>query len=176
MSKAWYAGLLALFGIACSPTVYTRGVPNLVQVDRANNIWRSGQPVTAESWLYLKSLGITRIVKLNYEAEGSDQGARDIGLEVIYAPIEPSGDLISVVEPVDPSEIERAITALRQQNTLVHCTHGQDRTGGVVGAARVVIYHWPKSAAWKEMLEHNFHWELPALMMWWLDFDGKAYQ
>ena len=41
---------------ACSPTVTSHGVPNLVQVEPG--IWRSGQP-TADGWVYLKSLGVT---------------------------------------------------------------------------------------------------------------------
>jgi protein tyrosine/serine phosphatase len=173
MTKPWYASLFAFFGLACSPTVYTHGVPNLVSVDVDKNVWRSGQPTTPEAWAYIKSLGVERVVKLNFEEEGTDQGARDLGIEVVYAPIEPKGDLVSVVEAVDSAHVQLAVAALALPNTLVHCTHGQDRTGAVVGAARVVNYRWSKHQAWLEMLNNHFHWELPALMAWWLDFNGK---
>jgi protein tyrosine/serine phosphatase len=56
---------------------------------------------------------------------------------------------------------------------LVHCTHGQDRTGWVVGAYRVLYEGVSKSVAYDEMLKHNFHEVLHGLHEAWEDFDGK---
>jgi protein tyrosine/serine phosphatase len=169
----WLVIVLSASFMACTPTVYTQGVPNLVQVDAQRNIWRSGQPVTAESWAYLRKLGITTVVKLNFEEEGSDQGANAAGMVVVYVPIEPKGDLLSVVEPINTSNVMAAVTAASVGNSLVHCTHGQDRTGATVGALRVLTFGWTKDQAWKEMTANHFHWELPVLMGWWLAFTGK---
>jgi hypothetical protein len=170
-SKLWLS-ILAWLGIAtsaCSPMVYTKGVPNLAPVDVGKNIWRSGQIALPEGWQTVKAMGIQRIVKLNFEEEGTDQGAKDLGIEVVYLPIEPRENLLATVIPPDSMNIELALEELRKPNTLVHCTHGQDRTGLTVGAMRVRVYGWKKSRAWKEMMDNHFHWELPGLMEWWMD-------
>ncbi len=159
---------LALGIFSCSPTVYTHGVPNLVQVDPG--VWRSGQPTTAAAWAYLKSLGIKRVVKLNFESEGTDDGARAVGMEVIYLPIEPNGDMLTVVEKPDAAHVEAAVKAIAEGGGVIfHCSHGQDRTGLLAGIHRVRNDHWPKSAAHREMLARGFHEELVGLDAYWQD-------
>jgi len=152
--------LVGLCG-SCSSTTYTHGVPNLVQVD--TGVWRSGQPETPEAWAYLKSLGIKRVVKLNFE--GSDDGARSI-----YLPIEPNGDVVTVLEKPNAAHVDAAVAALALRNgVLVHCTRGLDRTGEIVGIYRVRSDHWKKSAARREMLARGYHPELIGLDEYWED-------
>ena len=163
---------VALLAVAaCSPTVYTHGVPNLVQV--GPNVWRSGQP-KPEGWAYLRGLGITEDVKLNDEAEGSDAPAVATGIHVNTLTIVPEDDHpISTVEEPDGTKIEAAVSimavAAPGHGVLVHCTHGQDRTGLVVGRYREKHDKWKKSRAWKEMVANHFHPELIGLVVWWLD-------
>jgi tyrosine-protein phosphatase SIW14 len=164
--------LLAAATIACATdcgtTTLTHGVPNLVQVDPG--VWRSGQPTTAEGWAYLKSLGIRRVVKLNFESEGSDDSAREAGMEVRYLPIQPEGSLASILDAPDPTHIDGAVAALSEGGgVLVHCEHGNDRTGLVVGAYRVKHDGWTKGRAFREMLARGYHVELPALDVYWED-------
>lgn len=155
-----------------SPMNYTDDVPNLEQVDPG--VWRSGEPRSAAGWAYLKSLGIKTVVKLNYDTEGSDQAAIDAGLTVVYLPIPPENDLPSVFEKPNSDTIQKAVEQLAKGGgVLVHCTHGQDRTGIVVGIYRVVHDGWTKDAAWTEMVNHNFHQELVGLMEFWGDFHGS---
>lgn len=161
--------LALLFG--CSPMIYTKGVPNLVQV--GPNVWRSGQP-KPEGWAYLATLGIKEVVKLNDTKEGSDDGAAAAGMTVDTMTIVPEDDHpISIFEEPDAAKIDRAVavmeTAAPGHGVLVHCTHGQDRTGIVVGKYRRKHDGWKKSKAWKEMLANHFHIELPGLMDYWLD-------
>jgi hypothetical protein len=138
-------------------------------------LWRSGQPTTAEGWAYLKSLGITQVVKLNFASEGDDVGAEDIGLIVHVFSIQPEGDLdlidniIHTYIPPDPwmvADADAAIDAGIATGVLVHCTHGQDRTGYVIGRRRL-REHWSKADAYKEMLAHHFHPELHGLHEAW---------
>ena len=151
---------------------YTNDVPNLEQVDPG--VWRSGEPKSAAGWAYIKSLGIKKVIKLNYDSEGTDQAAIDAGLEVITLTIPPKNDLVSTLEIPDSSTIQKAVELLGQGNgVLVHCTHGQDRTGLVIGVYRVANDGWTKDAAWTEMVNHNFHQELLGLMRFWHRFDGK---
>lgn len=172
--RSLFAWLLALVG--CTPTAYTHGIPNLAQVDGASNVWRGGQPTTADGWAYLKSLGIKRVVKLNFEpTEGSDDGARAIGLEVHVHSIQPEGDVDVWDEVlgtfVRPSRdiIALALEELALGDAFVHCTHGQDRTGLVVGEFRVQRQGWSRDDAWSEMIAHGFHPELVGLTSYWLD-------
>ncbi len=39
----------------------------------------------------------------------------------------------------------------------VHCRHGQDRTGLVIGPQRVLVEGWAPADAYAEMLAHGFH-------------------
>jgi protein tyrosine/serine phosphatase len=155
-----------------SPMDYTEDVPNLVQIHPG--VWRSGEPKSTAGWKYLKSLGIKKVIKLNYDSEGTDQGATDIGMEVILLSIPPKSDLGSTLEIPDSATVEKAVELLSQGGgILVHCTHGQDRTGLVVGAYRVKHDGWTKEAAWNEMVQHNFHQELLGLMRFWHRFNGS---
>jgi protein tyrosine/serine phosphatase len=175
--------LLALLAnVACSASVATSSkVPNLYQV--RPGLWRSGQPTTAEQWAELKRLGVARVIKLNFETEGTDDGARAAGLIVHELSIQPDGDtdaleaVGNVFKRPDPARLAEALAILRADvpsGVLVHCTHGQDRTGFVIGQLRVVADGWSKPRAYAEMRRYGFHpllrglreaweaWEVPA--------------
>lgn len=174
---------------ACTKTTYNMGVPNLAQVDAC--VWRSGQPVTREQWETLKGLGITHVAKLNFETEGSDDRARELGLAVESFAIEPRGDLdffdavahtfrhpdervvkaadtyISRFAPVTPSD---GAPECPNGKVLVHCTHGQDRTGFAIGRYRVNVHRMTKAAAYEEMKAHHFHPSLRGIADAWENF------
>lgn len=178
------ASIVTVLVIGCSPVAYQHGVPNLAQVDA--NIWRSGQITTAEGWDYIAQLAAGRtidIVKLNYDAEGSDRIAIDRGWNVHYLPIQPEGDqdwwddALAMFKRPDPVSIDNAVIVLiacqvepAKRFCLVHCTHGQDRTGLVIGKYRVLEEGWSKRAAYAEMLAHHFHPELYGLHETWEEF------
>jgi tyrosine-protein phosphatase SIW14 len=164
--------------LSCSPTTYTHGVPNLAQVELG--LWRSGQP-TAEGWAYLKGLGIRTVVKLNFDSEGSDDGARALGMRVLELGIQPEGDkdvFDNVLNAFVTPNVERIRSAEAVIATggavLVHCSHGQDRTGLIIGIHRVAHEHWSKEAAYGEMAAHGFHWELEGLQEFWGNFLGEV--
>lgn len=171
--------LVLFLGLSCTPTVYVHGIPNLTQVKAG--LWRSGQPTTLEQWRYIRSLGITRVVKLNFPSEGSDDGAVIAGMVVHVRSIQPEGDrdLLdniagTFVQPVTfmLGEIERAIEL--GGGVLVHCTHGQDRTGLAIGRHRVIFDKWSKDDAYAEMLAHHFHPSLHGLHESWEQFAPPA--
>lgn len=172
---------------ACSPMVYTHGVPNLAQVEA--NIYRSGQITTSEGWDYIAELAHGRtvhVIKLNYENEGSDELAVKRGFDVHLLPVQPQGDqsLWNDAESVwlgpDAKSIEVALEQLAycKQHVdtdfcLGHCTHGQDRTGFLFGEHRVINDGWTKEAAYSEMLAHHFHPELHGIHEMWERFKGR---
>jgi len=157
---------LTLCGCTIAPPPH--GIPNFSKV--ATGVWRGGQP-TAEGWEYLKSLGVIRIVKLNTEQEASDAWATTNGIDVIYLPItmvqqtigKPTSNVLGV-----------AVSALEREGTFVHCQHGQDRTGLVVGAYRVKVERWSKIAAFQEMKNHGFHPLLRGLYWSWQEDVGEV--
>jgi hypothetical protein len=174
---------LATALLGCSPMVYTHGVPNLAQVDP--NIYRSGEP-NEEGWHYIQQLAAGKkihVIKLNFIGEGSDAVAMDLGMDVVYVPIQPEGDqdvwddLASTFKSPDEANVNHALTVMSgclvhpdTDFCVVHCTHGQDRTGYLVGRFRVEHDGWSKSKAYSEMRAHNFHWELHGIADAWEDW------
>jgi hypothetical protein len=138
-------------------------IPNLVKLDQTtDNIWRGGEPTEPADWQKLVDLGITRVVKLNFE--------KTIGInpivDVVLCEISLGQQLIT-----RPSRFEfaKAVSAIRS-GTYVHCEHGQDRTGLAIGAYRVWEQCWEKDAAYQEMLDHGYHPLLLGLTAFWHEF------
>lgn len=157
------------------------GVPNLLLV--RSRVLRSGQPPPG-SWSYLAGLGVTDVIKLDFDDEGLDTGALAADVEVHYVPIQPSTRLgIGVVEDVfsEPDrstllEIERLVREIRNVPTktwLIHCWNGRDRTGLVVGMIRMMVDGWDKRRAWREMLDRGYHPELLGLDRAWWEFSPE---
>lgn len=163
---------------ACS-TLYrqnepiSHGIHNLMTVEPG--VYRGGQP-DAEGWAYLKTLGVKTVIKLNYEYEGSDQEAVKLGMTVITASMPPSNNTDFYQAP-SAEKIRIAVQALQDESrrpVYVHCLHGQDRTGLVVGMYRVLQDHWSKEDARREMLDNHFHTYFWGLEETWDRFDGKS--
>jgi len=174
------AGLLAQLG--CSTTSYNHGVPNLHQV--RPNAWRSGQPMTAEAWKYLASLGVKYDLKLDFDDEGSDDLAAAQGITVFYLPIEPSTqaglvdsvvDVFAVPDPAKIAQIRALLAKIGEDRLgdggwIIHCKNGHDRTGLAVGMLRMVADGWDKHHAFSEMLDMGYHPELIGLDRAFHDF------
>ncbi len=57
-------------------------------------------------------------------------------------------------------EVDKALDVIRdrsKQPVLVHCRHGEDRTGAVIAAYRVVVNGWDPAAAEREARELRFN-------------------
>jgi tyrosine-protein phosphatase SIW14 len=153
--------LLVIFFIGCStvPSFVSHGISNLRVVDETQKIYRGGQP-DINGFKYLKSIGITNILKLNLEAN-EDIDAKNLGLNVVYVPIDMDDQLFSMPK----EKFDKAVNAITP-GTYIHCEHGQDRTGLVVGGYRKKS-GWTKENAEKEMLADGFHKELFGLWRFW---------
>lgn len=177
MNVRMMVGLAAIVAaLGCTKTTTTRGgVPNLLQVSAT--VWRSGQPTTAAGWSEIKALGVVHVLKLNFESEGTDDGARAAGLDVHVLSMQPEGDqevfdnIANTFVLPSAVDVETAEILLGSGGVwLVHCTHGQDRTGYVVGRYRVLHDRWDKAAAYDEMLRLGFHPLLHGLHEAWERF------
>ena len=140
-------------------TTIVNGVPNLFAVEQDR--LRGGQP-TIDGWTYLKSQGITDVIKLNTEEEGSDAPAEALGMIVHRFPIPWWRQLI--LRPKQSDLL--AVVALLKPHTFIHCLRGEDRTGLAVACFRL-SQGWTKEDAYLEMVAHGFHSSLQALQGRW---------
>lgn len=161
--------------VGCAGPRSIMGVPNFVEMDK--KVYRGGQP-SPDGWIALNKLKVKTVVRLDLPTENpnDDEEAKKFDMEVVDASGPPS-KWSERYEYPSPEKVEKAISAMsneKQRPVYVHCLHGQDRTGFVVGIYRVLHDHYSKEQAYKEMLDNGFHQYLfPGMVEAWGRFDGK---
>ncbi len=143
----------------CVTRPVVNGVPNFADV--APGIYRGGQP-NEQGWQFLRSLGVTNVVKLNREV--ADPPAD--GMNVYFIPLPPA-TIWEVFEQPSSNDVWRAVQAMTLGGTYVHCEHGRDRAGLVVGCYRIWIDGWSEAAAAREMSAMGYRWSIPGLTAFW---------
>jgi hypothetical protein len=154
---------LALVGCSTAPKSVEHGIPNFRPVAAEARVYRGGQPQSLAAWAYLKSLGISNVVKLNLESEVSDADARAAGMTVSYFPI---NELHQFLLRPNGLTVSNAVAAIKP-GTFVHCMEGHDRTGLIIACKRVWQDGWPKSDAWEEMVADGLDLRLKGLIRFW---------
>lgn len=104
----------------------------------------------------LKSMGVHTVLDLEDTSSAirTERGwARQLGLAFISEPMSgfwtPDDSEVNQIEAIMADQSRRPI--------FVHCQHGQDRTGLIVGIYRVFTEHWTPASAYHEMLAKGFH-------------------
>ena len=118
-------------------------------------IWRGRRPDTA-TLKQLKSMGVKTILDLEDTTSviNSERATvKALGMTFISEPM--SGFWTPNDSQVNRIEVDMANPALRP--IFVHCQHGEDRTGLIVGLHRVFHEHWTPKAAYNEMIAKGFH-------------------
>ncbi|MBI2387006.1 MAG: tyrosine-protein phosphatase [Elusimicrobia bacterium] len=154
-------------------TSTAEGVPNFREV--SPGVYRGGHP-TAAGWAFLRGKGVRTVVKLHLASEGSDDEAAALGMTVIDAS-GPPATIKDVFGAPEPERLMLAVESLRDESlrpVYVHCLHGEDRTGLVVGLYRVLHDGKTKAAAYREMRLHGFHRSLRGLRAVWKRFNGRS--
>ena len=153
--------ILATLAIAlcsgCATANIQHGIPNFRMVEPG--VYRGGQPTKA-GFDYLKSIGVTNIIKLNILP--SDRYAAKIGITVHRFPINIIDQIL-----IGPRDQITLADYCIVPGTYIHCSHGQDRTGLLVGYHRRTGEGWTKEAAYKEMRTDGFHPILFGLTRYW---------
>ncbi len=164
-----FLGPLFVLGTAClcatsDATSFppTNGIPNFAVVDELKRIYRGGQP-TAEGWAYLKSIGVTNVVKLNTDDEASDAPGERLGMTICKFAMTARQQLLGTTVQQKVKAAADHITA----NTFVHCKLGKNRTGTVIGYYRITRCGWTKGEARKEMNQYGWRDSLPGLQLFW---------
>lgn len=118
-------------------------------------LYRGHRPDTA-TLQQLKSLGVRTILDLeDTQSAVKPESAvvRSLGMTFISTPMSgfwaPSDATVNQAEAVLADKSRRPL--------FVHCQHGEDRTGLIVGLYRVQTEHWTPAAAYREMLAKGFH-------------------
>lgn len=119
-----------------------------------DRLWRSGRP-TEQTLTMLYAKGVRVIIDLENDlpvVNAEAALAKRMGFTFLSYPTE------SFWAPDDQKmeEILRILSA-SPQPVLVHCYHGEDRTGLVIGLERVFLEKWPAGKAYDEMLAIGFH-------------------
>jgi protein tyrosine/serine phosphatase len=131
----------------------SQAIPRFDQV--AKGFYRGGQP-RRQGFEYLKQLGVKTVINLRAENQEAEE-VKSLGLHYVHIPISPW-------ERVPESKIQMFFQALRDRESypvFVHCNHGADRTGFMVGLYRVAFQNWSADRAYEEARAHGMSpWDL----------------
>lgn len=164
-----YKRLLAFAVLACGCAAFYPTPPcgapldgvALHRFDRVDaQVYRSGQPSLPELTELKARYGIRAVLKLNH---GTDP--LPPGVTAYYHPL----DVMS--EPTQ-EKLQAILQTLEQspKPVLIHCTHGEDRTGLVVALYR--MQHGASTeVAYADMVRHGFH-PYPGVWRAWLRSAG----
>lgn len=133
----------------------------LHRFDRVDaQVYRSGQPSAKELAALTARYGIRAVLKLNH---GSD--ALPPGVAAFHHPLD------VLTEPTE-SQLQAVLQTLEQspKPVLIHCTHGEDRTGLVVALYRM-RHGTSTEVAYADMMQHGFH-PYPGVWRAWLRSAG----
>jgi len=123
-----------------------RGMVRFDKVD--DDVYRGSQP-SMDQLMRLSTdpeVRIKTVLKLNPGSDPAAPGVRQIH-HALYGPITPSVEKIrEILKDIDQAE----------KPLLIHCTHGEDRTGLIVALYRVCKGMTPEDA-YKDMVAHGFH-------------------
>ena len=126
------------------------GLPNFHQV--APGIYRGAAP-TAQGLRSLKTMGVRTIIDLRIEKarKAEQKTAEAMGFKWIGLPMGR--------EAPKPKQVELFLATLSKapaEPVFVHCQHGADRTGCMLGLYRVKVQHWTFAQTWAEMRKYGF--------------------
>lgn len=118
----------------------------------SKTLFRSEQ-LTQEDLPLLRQHQIRTLVNLRFFNRGEDKAQfTDSDLTLINIPM--------VTWSIEPQQIAQALFAIeqgeKQGGVLVHCYHGSDRTGLVVGMYRIIMQNWSIADAEKELREGGY--------------------
>jgi tyrosine-protein phosphatase SIW14 len=148
--------LLALVSALLAPAIVfaekdDKDLPNFHGV--APGIWRGAAP-SAAGLQKLKARGIRTIIDLRIEKKGQKEEeatAKALGFTRLRIPMGSEAPTKKQIQLLF-STLEKAGSA----PVFVHCQHGADRTGAMIGLWRVTHQGWDFETTWKEMRKYGF--------------------
>jgi len=139
-------------GLAAAPAKKApAGIPNFHEV--APGIYRGAAPTRA-GLEALAKMGVRTIIDLRIEKQAKRDEkpmAEKLGFTWIHLPMGR--------EAPTRRQVQTFLAALARapgEPVFVHCQHGADRTGAMVGIYRVQVQKWSFARAWAEMRKYGF--------------------
>ncbi|MGZ3722572.1 MAG: phosphatase domain-containing putative toxin [Bdellovibrionales bacterium] len=152
--------------IFAGPSYAAIDIPRFAKV--TDTIYRGSRP-DEQTIAALAQMNIHTILNLedNDEAIAAEiQIASRYGIQVISTPM--SG----FWRPHENQVLQSLNVLAAGRMVYVHCQHGEDRTGLIVGLYRVGYQGWTPQAAWLEMQANGFHRILVFLKQYYEDVTG----
>lgn len=138
----------------------TKEIPNDHVVN--SGIIRGGRPEKGDL-AELKKLGVKTIINIDND-EGAiareKAEAKKLGLRYISSPL-------SAFRTPDDKQVDQIIAHLQDPEKMpifIHCEHGRDRTGMIIGLYRSRVNKWSSKKAYQEMKDLGFR-----TILWKLD-------
>jgi protein tyrosine/serine phosphatase len=128
-----------------------KDLPNFAQV--APGIYRGAAP-TAAGLKRLKQQGVALIVDLRIESKGQAEeakAAQALGLQRMRIPMGKEAPTKAQVE-----QFLKILDGAKGKPVFVHCQHGADRTGAMLGIYRAVRQGWTFAKIYEEMRSFGF--------------------
>jgi protein tyrosine/serine phosphatase len=149
------AAAAGMFCIAPFAARAAEDLPNFHQV--GPGIYRGAAPTEA-GLQKLKAMGVHTIIDLRIAPKTVKKekiAAQALGFHWINLPM--GGD------PPTQKEVDTLLATLKKapgEPVYVHCQHGADRTGCMIGIYRVTQQHWTWQPTFAEMRKYGFnpHW------------------
>jgi tyrosine-protein phosphatase SIW14 len=141
-----------------------------------DKLWRGPRPQPGD-FAGIKTRFKT-VISLEGEAEDLKEADELAPVCVISKPISFQEIYFTGITQLYLSNILDAIQG-DEPPVLVHCQHGEDRTGLVIAAYRVMVDHWTKDEAMREALKYGYrNWLNFGLNKTWKNFPAtwKAFQ
>lgn len=142
------------------------------QID--TKLWRGPRPDLADFTVRneLLRLGISTIINLEigffewFHGEAKEEQKMCVTLDLSYAHV-PLSDL-SAPTPAQAAKVLSFIkNGTNSGGVLLHCLHGNDRTGWMSAGYRVKVQGWSVDKAIQEMIDMGFH-RVPYEWLGWI--------
>jgi len=120
-------------------------------------LYRSGEPTEA-GLKKLKEMGVKTLIDLRAPSErhfDEDEAAKKLGMKYIMLTMTSEPPAQKQVDTLI-GKIKEAQKAPEKGSVLVHCAHGSDRTGCMIGIWRVTQEGWSYEDAYREMRKYWF--------------------
>lgn len=125
----------------------------------SEDLYRSARPSRVDLFTLKHEYGIKTVLDLEDSEKAvalEESFAREVGVEFLSVPI----DGFWGPKTADANAVLQYLSDPSRRPLLVHCKHGQDRTGVAVGLYRVFIEGMKPETAYREMLDRGFRWIL----------------
>ncbi len=150
LSMAWAATTAPVPVQTVRPASWAQPLDSRINLYRmVPNLYRSALP-RARDLPELQTLGIATVI--NFYQRGDEHWLKNPKVVQVHLPLRTDR-----IDDVDVIEVLRSIRQAQSRGpVLIHCKHGQNRTGLVAALYRVIYQHWSKEQALAEMRGGGF--------------------